>query len=206
MAKKNDKVDEVNEDGENSKTVVKKEKGNATKKTKTKKNDEKLESKVENLEEQLTQLSRQKDELEKTLEDKSAEVLKHMAELENFKRRKNQEVDTFKKFAAENVVKEFLPVIDNFVIACQHANENDQSETEIVKGFVLIEKQLQTTLEKLNVKMIESLNQPFNPDLHQAIGQEKSEEVDSGVVVKEVQKGFKLHDRVIRPAMVIVSE
>ena len=66
--------------------------------------------------------------------------------------------------------------------------------------------QIKSTLEKLNITTIESLNQPFNPDLHQAIGQEKKENTESNTVIKEVQKGFKLHDKIIRPAMVIVSE
>ena len=71
---------------------------------------------------------------------------------------------------------------------------------------MLIEKQLQTTLDKLNVKMIDAIDQPFNPDFHQAIGQEKQDGVESGYILKEVQKGFMLFDKVIRPSMVIVAE
>lgn len=134
------------------------------------------------------------------------EALRNMAELENFKKRKNNEVDSFKKFAKEDAVREFLPILDNFSIACEHANKEDQNQAETIKGFVMISKQIESVLEKLDVKVIDAENQPFDPNFHQAIGQEKKDDIKSNVVIKEVQKGFSLHDRVLRPAMVIVSE
>ncbi len=152
------------------------------------------------------ELTKKIETLTESEEKAKKESLLHMAELENFKKRKTQEVDAFKKHAAENVISAFLPVIDNFVIACEHSKNNEQAEADIIQGFVLIQKQIENTLEKLNITTIESLNQPFNPDLHQAIGQEKKENTESNTVIKEVQKGFKLHDKIIRPAMVIVSE
>lgn len=198
---------------------VKKIKKNKSSKKKTK-NDEDLSSiekaykeekqqydaDLEALKQEVDDLKASNEKSTEELKNHKEEILRGMAELENFKRRKNQEVDTFKKFASENVVKEFLPVIDNFSIACEHANNHEQSESEIIKGFVLIEKQLQTTLDKLNVKMIDAIDQPFNPDFHQAIGQEKQDGVESGYILKEVQKGFMLFDKVIRPSMVIVAE
>ena len=80
------------------------------------------------------------------------EALRHMAELENFKRRKNQEVDNFKKFAAENVVKEFLPVCDNFSLATSHANSSEQSPEEVIKGFVLIQQQFRHIFVQTRLK------------------------------------------------------
>ena len=134
------------------------------------------------------------------------ESLRSMAELENFKKRKNNEVDLFKKFAKEEAIREFLPILDNFYIACEHAKKEGQNQTETIKGFVMISKQIESVLKKLDVKVMDSLNKSFDPNFHQAIGQEKQDDVESNIVVKEVQKGFLLHDRVIRPAMVIVSE
>ncbi len=133
------------------------------------------------------------------------EALRHMAELENFKRRKNQEVDNFKKFAAENVVKEFLPVCDNFSLATSHANSSDQSPEEVIKGFVLIQQQLDSALAKLDVVSIETKDKSFDPNFHQAISQQAQEGVDPGMIIQEVQKGYLLNGKVIRPSMVIVS-
>ncbi len=162
--------------------------------------------KNETLELQVQQLTETIKNQEEGVKSAKEESLRSMAELENFKKRKNNEVDSFKKFAKEEAVREFLPILDNFSIACEHANKEDQNQTETIKGFVMISKQIESVLEKLDVKVIDAANQPFDPNFHQAIGQEKQDDVESNVVIKEVQKGFLLHDRVIRPAMVIVSE
>jgi molecular chaperone GrpE len=139
------------------------------------------------------------------LKDAKEEALRHMAELENFKRRKSQEVDNFKKFAAENVIKEFLPVCDNFSLAAQHANNSDQSVEEVVKGFLLIQQQLDTALSKLDVVTIETEGKVFDPNFHQAISQQEKEGVEANTIIQEVQRGYTLNGKVIRPSMVIVA-
>jgi molecular chaperone GrpE len=147
-----------------------------------------------------------KTELEsaKEAESKAKEnALLHMAELENFKKRKNQEVDAFKKYASENTIREFISILDNFYIASAHIDATKADDT--VKGFLMIQKQIESTLEKLNVQKIESLNKPFDINCHQAIGQEAKDGIESNIVIKEMQSGYKLHDKVIRPAMVILS-
>ena len=89
--------------------------------------------------------------------------LRALAELENFKKRKQQEVDAFKKYAAENVVKEILPILDSFDLACSHALESaKETDQNIIQGFVLIQKQLNMALERINVKPIDALNKPFD--------------------------------------------
>ena len=165
-----------------------------------------FELQVTELTEQLKILNEAQQGLKDDAENSKEEALRNLAELENFKRRKQQEVDTFKKYAAESVIAEFLPVVDNFLIACEHAKNDDQDKTEIVKGFVMIQQLLTTTLEKLNVTAIDALDQPFDPNIHQAISQEEKEGVKADIVIKEMQKGYKLHDRVIRPSMVVVSQ
>ncbi|RAP33034.1 nucleotide exchange factor GrpE [Candidatus Marinamargulisbacteria bacterium SCGC AG-410-N11] len=155
------------------------------------------ENKVKDLNEQL-KLEREK-------------ALRSLAELENFKKRKQIEVDNFKKYSIENVVVELLPILDSFELACNHAT-NDKDETikndekSIIEGFVLIKQQIVNTLEKMNVKRLDCINQVFDPNFHQAVAEEESEGVDSGVVLKEMQAGYVLHDRVIRPSMVVVSK
>ncbi|MGE4170409.1 MAG: nucleotide exchange factor GrpE [Candidatus Margulisiibacteriota bacterium] len=129
-------------------------------------------------------------------------ALRAAAELENFKRRKENEVEQFKKFALERFVLELLPVLDSFDRAAS-ANTDEQNLKE---GFELIQKQFQAVLEKLGVSPFEAVGTPFDPNLHQAVLQEANKEVEAGTVVKEFQKGYKLQDRVIRAAMVVVAE
>ncbi len=171
-----------------------------------KKSVKELENQLLELTEELATLKQQQSQYEIEAKESKEDALKYMAELENFKRRKQQEVDTFKKYAAESVIVEFLPILDNFLIACEHAKQDGQDQAEIIKGFVMIQQLLTSTLDKLNVTAIDALDQPFDPNIHQAISQDKKDGVKPDTVIKEMQKGYKLHDRVIRPSMVVVSQ
>ncbi len=134
-------------------------------------------------------------------------ALRAQAELENFKKRKQQEVDSFRKYAAESVISAFLPVLDSFDMACEHAKETKSEEAkEIINGFTLIQKQFHGALDKIGVTPINALNEAFDPQIHQAVAQEEVEGVKPEVVIKEMQKGYKLHDRILRPSMVVVSQ
>ena len=151
-------------------------------------------------------LEKQVEELQAVVKEEKDKALRAFAELENIKRRNQQEVDTFKKYAAEKVVLEFLPILDSFSLACHHAQSEAKGDASVIDGFVLIQKQFEQALERVNVKPIDAIDTPFDPNLHQAISQEKVEGKDSDIVVKEMQKGYTLHDRVIRPSLVVVSE
>ncbi|RAP29044.1 nucleotide exchange factor GrpE [Candidatus Marinamargulisbacteria bacterium SCGC AG-343-D04] len=203
----------------NKKTEQKVEQSDASKKVKEPKDVEKKVSKKEKVvkkssdkdlsqqfENRISVLEKELDDQKENTKKEKDNALLHMAELENFKRRKNQEVDSFKKYAAQNVVEQFLPVIDNFGFAYEHAVQLKKEEEDVVKGFILIQKQLEATLQKLNIKEINAIDNPFDPNFHQAIGQEKKEGVKSGIVIKVMQKGYMIHDKVIRPSMVFVSE
>ena len=141
--------------------------------------------------------------LQLDLQTEKDKALRAMAELENFKRRKEQEVETFKKYAQEKAILELLPVLDSFDRACDYVGED---LAEKVKGFLMIQKQFHAVLEKLGVICIDAANQPFDPALHQAVMEEAAEGVPPGMVVRDMQKGYKLHDRVIRPSMAVVSK
>ncbi len=138
-------------------------------------------------------------ELETALQVAQDKMLRAHAELENYKKRKEQELDNFRKFAVEKYVLELLPVLDSFDRACEH---------DVPEGFLLIQKQFHSVLEKLGVKPIElELSKTaFDPHLHQAVLQEENNEVDAHTVLKEMQKGYMLHDRMLRPSMVVVSK
>lgn len=133
------------------------------------------------------------------------DALRALAEMENFKKRNQQEVLSFKKYAAESTISVLLPILDNFILACNHLEQQGDEIKKELEGVLLIRKQFLDALQKVNVVAIDAVDQPFDPYLHQAISQESVEGKDAGVVVKELQKGFKLHDRVIRPSLVVVS-
>jgi len=154
---------------------------------------------------QINELNEALELAKEEAESQKANALSHLAELENFRKRKNQEVDTFKKYAAENVILEFITILDNFQLASTHVSEDEQKNNTI-QGFLLIQKQIESTLEKLNVSKISALNTAFDTQLHQAVSQESKEGVAPNTVTKELQAGYKLHDKVIRPAMVVVSQ
>ena len=130
-------------------------------------------------------------------------ALRAMAELENFKKRKDQEVEMFKKFAHERLIQSLLPIMDSFDRACDYLGED---VPEKFKGFLLIQKQFYDTLEKFGVSAIACVDQPFDPNMHQAVMEESVEGKEAGVVIRDMQKGYKLHDRVIRPSMTVVSK
>ena len=157
--------------------------------------------------EKITALEEMLDQLKDEAQLAKSDALRHLAELENFKRRKQQEVDTFKKYASERVVLEILPVLDTFELACCIPEEqrDNKSLTQFISGFELILKQFQQVLSKLDIIPIDPEGEIFDPNFHQAVAQESREGTDSNIVLKVMQKGYQLHDRVIRPAMVVVS-
>ena len=164
--------------------------------------------KIKELNATITHLEETLNKAKEEASQSSNNALKHLAELENFKKRKQQEVDTFKKYASESVVLEMLSILDTFELACQMTEEQKKNEslTQFIQGFELILKQFQDTFKKLNITEINPLNELFDPNFHQAISQEKRDGCVSNTVINVMQKGYKLHDKLIRPAMVSVSE
>lgn len=137
---------------------------------------------------------------------KEAEI-RAMAELENFKRRKEQEKAEFVKFSNEKMIMDILPVLDAFDMALLQADSsNEDSGKALLDGMQLIKKQLDSFLERHNVSRIEALNQDFDPNLHQALKKETKDGAEPNKVILEMQAGYRLNDRVIRPTMAVVSE
>jgi molecular chaperone GrpE len=144
------------------------------------------------------------EELKAKLAEESNLRLRAHADLDNFRKRKEQELISFRKFAQEQILLELLPVLDNFDLAIQHSGTPDSSSQKVMEGVLLIQKQLKSVLDKAGVIGINAVGQPFDPNFHQSIGQEDSE-LGSNLVVREMQAGYTLHGRVIRPSLVIVS-
>jgi len=138
----------------------------------------------------------------KQLED---QVLRTMAEFQNFRKRKEQEADQLRSFATEKLVTSLLPVLDNFERTLEALDKGAPME-KVIEGIKLVDRQFRQILESHNVKRIEAHGQPFDPDVHEAIATEDSHEHPENTVVGEVEPGYRLADKVIRPARVRVSK
>lgn len=140
----------------------------------------------------------------KELEDA---LLRSQAELLNYRKRKDEETSRILKYAEEDVLKGFLPILDNFERAIEMDNNNFGDEaSKFLEGFRIVYSQTKNLLEKFEVKEIDCLNKEFDPNTSQAISTEKDESKPSGTVLKVYQKGYMYKDKVLRLAMVIVNE
>ena len=143
----------------------------------------------------------------KEIDDLNEENLRVKAELVNYRKRKDEEVTRMLKYANEDLVEELLPVIDNLERAIKLETEDASEEVKkYLAGVKMIYCNAIAALEKYGVKAIDGNNKPFDPTYHQAVLTEHIEGVEPGMVIEIMQKGYLLKDKVIRPAMVKVSE
>jgi molecular chaperone GrpE len=143
-------------------------------------------------------------QLEGELKRANNEVLKAQAEFENFRKRMRREMEEDLRYAALPLINEILPVIDNLERATQAA-EQTGAKGGLVDGVHMVIAQLNAALAKHGCQKIEALGQEFDPHFHAALMQEPSTEVPANHVSRVVQSGYKMHDRVVRPAQVFVS-
>jgi len=130
-------------------------------------------------------------------------MLRMAAELENFKKRTVREKETALKYAGESLLRELLPSLDNLEMAIQQG-QTDDNGSALLEGVEMTLKGLQSCLEKFGLKAVESVGQVFDPNIHEAIGMEASEEMEANTVLKEFQKGYLYKERLLRAAKVIV--
>lgn len=188
------------------KETKKNTKKRSTKATKSTKNDA-LDKQINELQQQVLDITKERDDLIAGAEQAKDQALRSLAELENVRRRKEQEKVDAIKFANERLVMELLPVLDSFELAMNQSKQSDNEEVQaVVTGFDMIQKQLEQFLDKCGVKRIEALDQPFDPNLHQGISQETNPDIEENTVIKEMQPGYTLNDRVLRASMVVVSK
>ncbi len=136
-------------------------------------------------------------------EEHQQRFLRAQADFDNFRRRTLKEKEDLAKYASMKLVTELVPVLDNFERALATAPQGEAES--FTKGVEMIFRQFESVLQAEGVTAMNAVGQPFNPDFHQAIMQVESEEHEEGIVVEEVQKGYMLKDKVLRPAMVKVS-
>jgi molecular chaperone GrpE len=133
-------------------------------------------------------------------------MLRMAAELDNFRKRAAREMDDTRKYATESLIRQLLTVVDNLERAIDSASAGNESDQRVVDGVALTLAEVMKILEKQNVKPIQALGEPFDPTFHQAMCQEESTDQPPNTVVQEFQKGYMIHDRLLRPAMVVVSK
>ncbi len=128
-------------------------------------------------------------------------ILRTMADYENYRKRADREKQDYFKYALSDMIRDLLPILDNFDRALDHAEEGD----DFHKGVLLIYKQLNDILKRHGVTQIDEANVRFDPNIHEAVVREENNSVPSQTVVAVLQKGYFIHDRVLRPAMVKVA-
>ncbi|MBY7143336.1 nucleotide exchange factor GrpE [Virgibacillus sp. NKC19-3] len=146
---------------------------------------------------EMEALKTEKDELNDRL-------LRLQAEFDNFKKRSQKEKEVDRKYKSQDLVNELLPVIDNFERALQV--EVTDATSSLIEGITMVYQQFKDALKSQGVTEIEAEGNVFDPNLHHAVMQVEEEEWESNTVVEELQKGYMLNDRVIRPAMVKVNK
>jgi len=130
--------------------------------------------------------------------------LRIAAELDNFRKRKEREISDLRKYANQTLLRELLGVVDNLERALASARENGQPEA-LMEGVEMTLKELLKIFDQFGVTPIEALEQPFDPNHHEAVMQAPSDAFPANTVIRELQKGSLLRDRLLRPAMVVVS-
>ncbi|MGY2576168.1 nucleotide exchange factor GrpE [Vibrio sp. C8] len=143
---------------------------------------------------------------EQRLKDQQDSVLRAKAEVENMRRRSEQEVDKARKFALNRFAEELLPVIDNLERAIQAADMDNEAIKPVIEGVELTHKTFIGVIEKFGLKEINPEGEAFNPEFHQAMSIQESPEHESNTVMFVMQKGYELNGRVVRPAMVMVAK
>ena len=145
-------------------------------------------------------------ELEVQLEEMKDQVLRHQAEVQNVKRRAEQDVEKARKYALERFCNELLPIVDSLEMAILSASPDQEDSESILKGVKLTLKMFVDTLAKFNLEQIDPEGEPFDPELHQAVSMVENNEVEPNTVLSVMQRGYVLSGRLIRPAMVVVSK
>lgn len=158
----------------------------------------------ETLETQLLEAANQLNECNAQLAKFEEQKIYQLAEMDNIQRRTQRDIENAYKFSLEKFIKELLPIKDSLEIALDHAKAEEQDSA--LSGIQLTLKQLQSLLEKNGVKSIEPVGQPFDSHFHEAMLTEASDELSPNTIIKVLQKGYLLHERLMRPALVVVTK
>lgn len=138
-------------------------------------------------------------------QDADAERLRSLAEMDNFRKRMQREQEDFRKYAGDRVLADLLPVLDNLDLALAHGSGIDACK-DFIMGVEMTRKLFLDTLERHGLTSHGTAGEPFNPEHHEAMGQEPRDDMEEGCVAQVLQRGYRLQDRLLRPAKVMVSK
>ena len=164
---------------------------------------EKMEEEIQQEEEK--DMAAALEEARMRLQESEDKLLRLAADFDNTKKRLEREREISLKYAEENILKELLPGIDNIERAMDQGKEANNLES-LLHGVELTRDGLLATLEKYGVKAIDSIGQPFDPNIHEALAMEATDEMEPNMVLREFQKGYLYKDRLLRPSRVVVSK
>jgi molecular chaperone GrpE len=143
---------------------------------------------------------------EKEAEETYDRLLRLSAEFENYKKRSSREIEEFRKFANQSLIKEMLSVVDNLELAMNSTNGHKAIDKDLLQGLEMTHREILKVFEKFNVKPIDAKGQPFDPTFHEAVMQEETDDYAKNTVINEMQRGYMIHDRLLRPSMVVVAK
>jgi molecular chaperone GrpE len=152
----------------------------------------------------MAQLQRQLEEKTKEAQENYDRYLRLAAEMENLKKRAEREKADLLQFANENLIKELLPVVDNLELALQHGRQAE-TPAPFLEGLEMVHQGFLKALARFGVTPLEAVGQAFDPAFHNAVMQEAAPEAPDCSVLKELQKGYLINQRLLRPAMVVVA-
>ena len=146
------------------------------------------------------------DDAQKESKENYERFLRVSAEFENYRKRAVREQAEFKKFSNESLIRQLLPIVDDLERAVQSATESSGAVHAIRQGVSLTLENILNVLENFHVEQIQAMGQPFDPNFHEAVMQENDAQHPDNTVIRELQKGYLLNGRLLRPAMVVVSK
>ncbi|MGA9754644.1 MAG: nucleotide exchange factor GrpE [Desulfobaccales bacterium] len=152
----------------------------------------------------LAELQNKLQEKTKEAEENYARLLRLAADMENLKKRQERERADLLQFGNENLIKELLPVVDNLERALDHGRQLD-APGALLDGIDMVYQGFLKALDRFGVTPLDSVGQPFDPAFHNAVMQEAAPDLPDGSVIKELQKGYLMNQRLLRPAMVVVA-
>ena len=153
----------------------------------------------------LTELKAKLDAQEKETKEAHDRLLRVSADYENYKKRSAREMADFRKYANQSLLKEMLTVVDNLELAINSAQEEKKTDKKLIEGLNLTRNEMLRVFEKFNVKPITARGEIFDPAFHEAMMREETNDYPENTVLSEFQKGYLIHDRLLRPAMVVVA-
>ena len=169
------------------------------------KSEEETDSKDDKSDKKKSFFGKKDNKLQDKVDELEDRVKRQMAEFENFRKRTDKEKTAMCETGAKSVIEKILPVVDNFERGLAGLSEEEKKQP-FAEGMAMVYKQLMTELDKLEVKPIEAVGCEFDPNLHNAVMQVESDEYESGIIAQELQKGYTYRDTVVRHSMVAVVQ